>query len=135
MASRGRGGDVEASGRGRGYYTDWRAHPERKDTGASDDKDLEDTASSPVNSGDVIMNDADKLAKRRLGFAENETGNPGTIVLTNSAMLVDGAEVTAEVETGTVGVNTKKKHRKNDGSSVSTDSGSAASLEGVRREQ
>jgi hypothetical protein len=34
------------------------------------DKDLEDTAASPIKKGDVVMAEADGATKRRLAFEE-----------------------------------------------------------------
>jgi hypothetical protein len=81
------------------------------------------------------MTDADKLAKRRLEFNENATVNPGLLAITSSAMAVDGTEIPVENITDGLGVNSKKRHKTVDGTSVSADSGSAASLEGDRRTQ
>jgi hypothetical protein len=55
-------------GRGRGTYIDWRSHPERNVGVGSvpTDRELADTATSPVKQGDSEMSDAEKLAKKRL---------------------------------------------------------------------
>ncbi|KAM0871788.1 hypothetical protein ACQ4PT_039161 [Festuca glaucescens] len=59
-------------GRGRGRaFVDWRNHPERT---AGKDDDLMDTGTSPVKKGDIPMSEAEKNAKKRLGF-EQESEN------------------------------------------------------------
>jgi hypothetical protein len=80
----------------------------------------------------------EKNAKKRLAF-DHVKGNPKetlTLALTN-CMHVDGDNINkVVVEEDDKEKKDKKRHKGVDGTSVSnTSSGSAASLEGVRREQ
>jgi hypothetical protein len=134
MSSRGRGRSEEPVGTGKGNFVDWRLHPERKNLDTYD-KELEDTATSPNKQGDVNMSEAEKLSKRRLGFEESPNIIPGSLALTNSAMAIDGVLHLEGPKKDMEGKVTKKKHKKANGTSVSADSGSAASLEDDRRVQ
>jgi hypothetical protein len=135
--SRGRGTVGDTMGRGRGEYVDWRLHPERGVAdGASVDKDLRDTATSPIKTKDIAMSDAEKNAKKRIAFEDDQNINPAALALTNSAMHVDGELLLAEGEGDNVEVNGKKRHKSTDGTSISgASTESAASLEGDRRVQ
>jgi hypothetical protein len=64
---RGRGGGMsDTFGRGVGNYVDWRDHPELRRPTV--DGDLRDTATSPVKTGDVVMTEAEKAARKHLAF-------------------------------------------------------------------
>jgi hypothetical protein len=112
-------------GRGRGGYVDWREHPERKN---SVDKDLEDTAASPIKKGDVVMVEADGATKRRLAFEEGRGKEDTEENLLVLAMVSQERIVADDVDDS----DGKKRYKKEDGTSVS---GSAASSADDRREQ
>jgi hypothetical protein len=92
MGNRGRGG----LGRGRGEFSDWRLHPERKGRMQAEvDNDLMDTANSPVKTPDILMKDTDKNTKKRLPFdsedpAEEETNQIDNLPVKGNAMVADG---------------------------------------------
>jgi hypothetical protein len=133
-ASRGGGRGFDNSGRGRGGYVDWRQHPERRNPEGVilNDRDLMDTATSPVKSGDVNMSDTDSLAKKRLAFETNNGGKEGN--MTNGTLLLENTP--GIKDNIVVGEKDNKRHKRDDGTSVSgTSGGSAASLEGDRRTQ
>jgi hypothetical protein len=119
---------------GRGGYVDWRNHPEREDPpsmGNMDD-DLTDTATSPVKPGDIVM--TEKLAKRRL-FVEESNDVEDTLVVVNSGVNIDGTPIPNANNPAPEDYNAKKRYKKVDGSSVSADTRSAASLEDDRQTQ
>jgi hypothetical protein len=91
-----------------------------------------DTATSPVKSGDVNMSDTDSLAKKRLAFETNNGGKEGN--MTNGTLLLENTP--GIKDNIVVGEKDNKRHKRDDGTSVSgTSGGSAASLEGDRRTQ
>jgi hypothetical protein len=131
-ASGGRGGFTEGRGRGRGAYVDWRQHPERVGAMASMDPDLLDTANSPSKNKDAIMTDAEKAAKRRLDFADENANEKLAIIA--SDIGVDGVLVNPLFEKEDS--SESKRQRKEDGTSETNQfARSAASLEGDRRAQ
>jgi hypothetical protein len=79
------------------------------------------------------MSDADKTAKKRLAFEQSSPEDVGALVLTNSMEDVN-TETQGTEEKGQL-VKDKKRHKKEDGTSVSGNSGSTASFEGDRRDQ
>jgi hypothetical protein len=131
MESRGRGfGD--GLSRGRGNFVDWRAHPEHLTH--ADDKDLDDTATNPIKDGDTHMTDAEKKAKKRLSFNQGEQHGGGTLVTTNFVMDEENLEKVGDLNNSNV--KDTKRHKREDGTSVSGASvESAASLEDDRRTQ
>ncbi|KAK1649708.1 hypothetical protein QYE76_067513 [Lolium multiflorum] len=128
--SSGRGPPGRGTARGRGTYVDWRHHPERRIN--PEDMELSDTASSPIKPGEHHMSDAEKSAKKRLAFEQASPDDTGALALSNSVEDVN-SENQGEEENHPV--KDKKRHKKEDGTSVSGNSGSAASLEGDRRDQ
>jgi hypothetical protein len=133
----GRGRGMDAFGRGRDTYVDWRLHPERDPGGsAPSDKDLMDTATSPNKVGDTHMSEADRLAKRCLAF-ENEKSGKETGVEPNALLPLHKPPVgVVNIVEDQENEKDKKRHKREDGTSVSgTSTGSAAPLEGDRRDQ
>ncbi|KAM0913347.1 hypothetical protein ACQ4PT_012207 [Festuca glaucescens] len=117
-------------GRGRGRaFVDWRNHPERT-TGKDDD--LMDTGTSPVKKGGIPMSEAEKNAKKRLGFEEESENLGNELFVVNSGLGVENIPDRGE---GVVVVDAmdNKRHKREDGTSVSARS--AASLEDGRRAQ
>jgi hypothetical protein len=98
------------------------------------DDDLTDTSTSPVKPGDIVMTEAEKLAKRRL-FVEESNAVAGTLVVVNSGVNIDGPVIPNANNSVPEDNNAKKRYKKVDGSSVSADTGSAASLEDDRQAQ
>jgi hypothetical protein len=126
---RGRGGFGEGLGGGHAAYVDWREHPEKKGNMAAEDKDLADTATSPIKTKDIIMSEVDKNAKRRLAFEQNSGKlTTETMIPTDVNMVADLPVPVEELPA----VNDGKRHK---GVNGTTSSGSAASHEGDRREQ
>jgi hypothetical protein len=121
----GRGETMSGRGHGRGGYVDWREHPERKN---SVDKDLEETAASPIKKGDVVMAEADGATKRRLAFEEGRGKEDMEENLLALAMVPQEKIVADDVDDSAG----RKRYKKEDGTSVS---GSAASSADDRREQ
>jgi hypothetical protein len=129
--SYGRGLPGRGTARGRGTFVDWCHHPERRIN--PEDMELSDTASSPIKPGDHHMSDAEKSAKKRLAFEQASPDDTGALALSNS--MEDVNSENQGVEEKNHPVKDKKRHKKEDGTSVSGNSGSAASLEGDRRDQ
>jgi hypothetical protein len=96
------------------------------------DPDLLDTANSPSKNKDEIMTDAEKEAKRRLEFGdENANGKLAIIALD---MVVDGVLVNPLFEKEDS--SDSKRQQKEDGTSETNQyAGSVAPLEGDRRAQ
>ncbi|KAK1645138.1 hypothetical protein QYE76_062943 [Lolium multiflorum] len=120
--------------RGRGEFVDWRLHPERRVPDI--DKDLADTASSPVKQTDTHMTDLEKNVKKRLAFEQDANKATEVLAITNSMHVVDGGAIEEETDVGGKIEKDKKRHKRADGTSTSSASiGSAASLEDDRPTQ
>jgi hypothetical protein len=81
------------------------------------------------------MTEAEKQAKKRLAFGDDTDTDLGKLTDMNAAMVVDGTLSNMENVNKRGDENTKKRHKITDGTSVSTDTGSAASFEDDRRAQ
>jgi hypothetical protein len=131
-----RGGRDGGRGRGRGDYYDWREHPEHL---AKVNPALEDTASSPSKINDVSMEEVERNAKKRLNL-DGMLAPGDDNIDKDTLMITDGTEGGArreeEVTDGRELVKENKRHKSGSQNSNSyTNSVSAGSLEGCRREQ
>jgi hypothetical protein len=128
----GRGRGEPGAGHGRGYV-DWRLHPERRST---DDGDLQDTDSSPTKTGDVVMSEAEKAARKRLAFEDGSYAADGVSPNLNPALLLTTHGVEAPGDVDKENSSDSKRH-KSGGDNIGHDThpGSAASLEDDRRVQ
>jgi hypothetical protein len=117
-------------GRGAGNYVDWRDHPELRRPTV--DGDLRDTATSPVKTGDVVMSEAEKAARKCLAFEQMSANADGTTV--NNLSMVPTEE--EDNSSASAGSTDSKRHKRGDGTPLAlTPTGSAASFEDGRRVQ
>lgn len=145
-SSGGRRSGRESSGRvrGRGDWVDWRSHPEQNSKGGNGslaDSELKDTATSPIKSGDITMTDININAKRRLEFGNSEQPPPTDVGNSATLMIMDGQPGNLEEglddlkdDNNLRGMENAKR-QKSDSENSNTNSRSAGSFEGCRREQ
>jgi hypothetical protein len=125
--------DVGGRGRGRGEYYDWRIHPERGD---KTNPALEDSAT------DVNMTDTEKNAKKRLNLDDQDLPPQSAAIEAGTLMITDGQGINNSIaedmltdKLQNVKDNNKRQKGDSQNSQAFTNSESAGSLEGCRREQ
>ena len=102
---------------------------------ADTEEELTDTGLSPIKINDHHMLDMEKNAKKRLAFDHVNKKGVVPLALTNSRHT-DGDTLLQTKESVEHAEKDKKRHKREDGTSLSEQSnGSAASLEDDRREQ